>query len=248
MWRSLQDITVDPEVKEVTSLNTPEEWPKSLNLADLSLFKGMNRGAQIVEKFTTIGERKALAKLNNFVGKKINDYKDKRNNLDEDFCSGLSENLTYGEISARRMWFAAENSKQLGMRGAEHFQKEIAWREFAYHLAYHTPQIETDNWRSEWNAFPWKGDCEDAEKWRQGQTGEPLIDAAMRELYITGKMHNRARMLVASYLTKHLLIDWRIGKEWFEETLIDWDPASNAMGWQWAVSYTHLTLPTICSV
>jgi deoxyribodipyrimidine photo-lyase len=131
------------------------------------------------------------------------------------------------------MWFAAENSKQLGMRGAEHFQKEIAWREFAYHLAYHTPQIETDNWRDEWNAFPWKGDCEDAEKWRQGQTGEPLIDAAMRELYITGKMHNRARMLVASYLTKHLLIDWRIGKEWFEETLIDWDPASNAMGWQW---------------
>ena len=233
MWRSLQDISVDPEVKEVTSLNTPEEWPKSLNLVDLSLFKGMNRGAQIVEKFTTIGERKALAKLNNFVGKKINDYKDKRNNLDEDFCSGLSENLTYGEISARRMWFAAENSKQLGMRGAEHFQKEIAWREFAYHLAYHTPQIETDNWRSEWNAFPWKGDCEDAEKWRQGQTGEPLIDAAMRELYITGKMHNRARMLVASYLTKHLLIDWRIGKEWFEETLIDWDPASNAMGWQW---------------
>jgi deoxyribodipyrimidine photo-lyase len=233
MWRSLQDITVDPEVKEVTSLNTPEEWPKSLNLVDLSLFKGMNRGAQIVEKFTTIGERKALAKLNNFLGKKINDYKDKRNNLDEDFCSGLSENLTYGEISARRMWFAAENSKQLGMRGAEHFQKEIAWREFAYHLAYHTPQIETDNWRSEWNAFPWKGNCEDAEKWRQGQTGEPLIDAAMRELYITGKMHNRARMLVASYLTKHLLIDWRIGKEWFEETLIDWDPASNAMGWQW---------------
>ena len=233
MWRSIQDITVDPEVKQVTSLNTPEDWPKSLNVVDLSLSKGMNRGAKIVEKFTTIGEKKALAKLTNFLSEKINAYKDKRDNLDEDFCSGLSENLTYGEISARRMWFAAENSKQLGMRGAEHFQKEIAWREFAYHLAYHTPQIETDNWRNEWNAFPWKGDCEDAEKWRQGQTGEPLIDAAMRELYITGKMHNRARMLVASYLTKHLLIDWRIGKEWFEETLIDWDPASNAMGWQW---------------
>ena len=127
-----------------------------------------------------------------------------------------------------------ENNDPLKKLDAEAFYlKEIAWREFAYHLAYHTPQIETDNWRSEWNAFPWKGDCEDAEKWRQGQTGEPLIDAAMRELYITGKMHNRARMLVASYLTKHLLIDWRIGKEWFEETLIDWDPASNAMGWQW---------------
>ena len=184
----------------------------------------MGRGAKIVHEYANIGEQNAIKRLNEFLDEKIDLYKDRRDNLGEDFNSGLSENLTWGEISARKMWFAAENAKRIGLRGAEHFQKEIAWREFGYHLSYHTPQIETENWRSEWNNFAWKGDCEDAELWRQGRTGEPLIDAAMRELYITGKMHNRARMLVASYLTKHLMIDWRVGKAWFEETLIDWDP------------------------
>jgi deoxyribodipyrimidine photo-lyase len=233
MWRALQAISVDPEVLDVSRLQTPEKWPKSVDLKTLELSQGMGRGGKVVHKYANIGEQNAIKRLNEFLEEKIDQYKDRRDNLGEDFNSGLSENLTWGEISARKMWFAAENAKRIGLRGAEHFQKEIAWREFGYHLSYHTPQIETENWRSEWNNFTWKGDCEDAELWRQGRTGEPLIDAAMRELYITGKMHNRARMLVASYLTKHLLIDWRVGKAWFEETLIDWDPASNAMGWQW---------------
>jgi deoxyribodipyrimidine photo-lyase len=120
-----------------------------------------------------------------------------------------------------------------GGKGAEHFLKELVWREFAYHLMFHSPEILSGNWRPDWDGFPWQGDGEAAERWRYGETGVEIVDAAMRELYVTGRMHNRARMLVASYLTKHLMVDWRIGRDWFAETLVDWDPASNAMGWQW---------------
>ncbi|MDZ4068298.1 MAG: FAD-binding domain-containing protein, partial [Tabrizicola sp.] len=105
--------------------------------------------------------------------------------------------------------------------------------EFAYHLIHHSPEIATRNWRPEWDSFAWRGDNPQAERWRRGLTGEPFVDAAMREMYVTGTMHNRARMIAASYLTKHLLTDWRVGLAWFEDCLTDWDPASNAMGWQW---------------
>jgi deoxyribodipyrimidine photo-lyase len=91
----------------------------------------------------------------------------------------------------------------------------------------------SENWRPEWDGFPWRGDNDDAEAWRRGMTGEPLVDAGMREMYVTGTMHNRLRMVVGSYLTKHLLTDWRIGRDWFDDCLVDWDPAANAMGWQW---------------
>ena len=98
---------------------------------------------------------------------------------------------------------------------------------------HHPPQITRANWQPDWDAFPWRGDNPDAERWRRGMTGEPFVDAAMREMYVTGTMHNRARMVAASYLTKHLLTDWRIGQAWFADCLTDWDPAANAMGWQW---------------
>jgi deoxyribodipyrimidine photo-lyase len=149
--------------------------------------------------------------------------------------SRLSENLTLGEIGPRRVWWRVQRllEQERGHRGAEHFLKELAWRDFAHHLIFHTPEIATGNWRAEWDAFPWRDDNEDAERWRRGLTGEPLVDAGMREMYVTGTMHNRARMIVASYLTKHLMTHWRVGLAWFEACLIDWDPASNALGWQW---------------
>jgi deoxyribodipyrimidine photo-lyase len=101
---------------------------------------------------------------------------------------------------------------------------------------HHTPRILTDNWKPVWDDFPWNTDETKSEviAWKQGRTGIPFVDAAMREMYVTGKMHNRGRMIVASYLTKHLMTDWRIGQKWFEDCLTDWDPASNAMGWQWS--------------
>ena len=100
-------------------------------------------------------------------------------------------------------------------------------------MIHHTPTISHQNWREGWDDFPWRGDTPDAERWRRGMTGEPFVDAAMREMYVTGTMHNRARMIAASYLTKHLMTHWRVGLDWFADCLTDWDPAANAMGWQW---------------
>ena len=115
------------------------------------------------------------------------------------------------------------------------FLKELVWREFAYHLAHHTPRIVSDNWKQDWDAFPWNTqETPEVTAWKQGRTGIRFVDAAMREMYVTGTMHNRGRMIVASYLTKHLLTDWKIGLDWFADCLIDWDPCSNAMGWQWS--------------
>ena len=145
----------------------------------------------------------------------------------------MSQNLTYGEIAPLRLWHAGQRALHQGKAGAETFLREVVWREFAYHLMYHTPRITTANWREDWDSFPWRGDNPDAERWRRGMTGVPFVDAAMREMFVTGTMHNRARMIVGSYLCKHLMTDWRVGLDWFADCLTDWDPASNALGWQW---------------
>jgi deoxyribodipyrimidine photo-lyase len=193
----------------------------------------MNRGAAVVEPYLAVGEAAAEARLAAFLAGPINPYRTARDFVDRPTTSRLSENLTWGEIGVRRLWHAGDRARMQGAAGAEHFLKEVVWREFAWHLMHHTPHIATDHWRPEWAAFPWRPDNDDAERWRRGLTGEPFVDAAMREMYVTGTMHNRGRMIVASYLTKHLMTDWRVGQRWFADCLVDWDPASNAMGWQW---------------
>ncbi|QHQ35457.1 cryptochrome/photolyase family protein [Algicella marina] len=213
--------------------DAPADWPDSDVLEDWQLGQAMQRGAEIVGRHARIGAAAAAGRLGSFIAHGIDTYKADRDRLDRDGTSGLSQNLSLGEISARVCWHAADRARQEGKTGAETFMKELVWREFAYHLLFHTPHIIDANWREEWGGFPWQQDNDAAERWRRGMTGEPMIDGAMRELYVTGTMHNRARMLVASYLTKHLMTDWRVGQRWFEECLIDWDPASNALGWQW---------------
>ena len=135
-------------------------------------------------------------------------------------------------MSPHQAWHAA---LRVGTQGADAFRRQLVWREFAYHLMFHTPHILTDNWKEGWAHFPWSQDAEHPHfrAWCQGRTGVRFVDAAMREMYVTGRMHNRGRMVVASYLTKHLLGHWRLGLKWFEDCLVDWDPANNAMGWQW---------------
>lgn len=199
------------------------------------LTRAMNRGGAILAEHTKAGEAAAQDRLAIFIDQGIDGYKDRRDFVDCVGTSNMSEYLAVGEISAAQCWHAGQRAMHAGARGAEHFLKELAWREFAYHLTYHTPHILDQNWREEWSDFGWNTDefHPDVVAWKQGRTGEPFVDAAMREMYVTGKMHNRARMIVASYLTKHLLCDWRIGQRWFADCLTDWDIAANAMGWQW---------------
>ncbi len=234
-WRALSAREWPSPTPAPKALRPPAQWPASERLEDWRLEVGMKRGAAVVRPFLAVGEDAALSRLNAFFAGPARQYHALRDRLDLNATSGLSENLTYGEIGVRRIWavIQAELAARPGDRGVEAFAREIVWREFAHHLAFHSPHIVTENWRAEWNQFPWRPDNADAEAWRRGLTGEPLVDAGIRELWVTGRMHNRARMVTASYLTKHLLTHWKVGADFFAEMLVDWDPASNAMGWQW---------------
>lgn len=232
-WRAVRALPVPALVEAVSQLRPVTLYPESETLQSLQLGAAMNRGAAVLARHAMLGEAAAQARLAVFLDARLARYAERRDFLAEEATSGLSENLAWGEISPRQIWHAAWARLQAGNPGAETFLKELVWREFAWHLMYHFPDLGQANWRQDWDAFPWRGDNADAERWRRGETGEPVVDAAMRELYVTGRMHNRARMIVASYLTKHLLTDWRVGLAWFAETLTDHDPAANAMGWQW---------------
>ncbi len=232
-WRAVRDRAVPLPAQAPQHLPAPAAWPVSDRPEDWHLDAAMNRGAAVVAPRQAVGEAAARARLDRFLAGPIDLYRTARDFPGGENTSRLSENLTYGEIGPRRIWHAGWRAMEQGRAGAEHFLKELVWREFAWHLMHHTPHITHANWREDWDSFPWRGDNADAERWRQGMTGEPFVDAAMREMYVTGTMHNRARMIAASYLTKHLMTHWKVGLDWFAECLTDWDPASNAMGWQW---------------
>ncbi len=232
-WKALRQMPVPAPLLAPRKARGLAVWPASDRLEVWRMGRGMHRGAAVVRPYQAVGEDAARSRFNRFLAGPIATYADGRDFPGEAATSGLSENLTYGEIGVREVWHAGLRAREEGAPGAEAFLREVAWREFAWHLMYHFPDIATRNWRADWDRFPWRGDNPDAERWRRGMTGEPMVDAAMREMYVTGKMHNRARMIVASYLTKHLLTDWRVGLAWFAECLTDWDPAANAMGWQW---------------
>ncbi|MFN3845837.1 MAG: cryptochrome/photolyase family protein [Paracoccaceae bacterium] len=233
-WKAVRDRAVKDPHPTPMSLMPPATWPASDSLSDWNMGAAMRRGAEVVAGHVQVGEAAALARLDRFIATSIDAYAADRDLPAVDGTSGLSENLAYGEIGPRTIWAAGWRAMQGGAKGGETFLKELIWREFAYHLMHHTPHITRANWKPEWDAFPWRDDNKDAEYWRRGLTGEPFVDAAMREMYVTGRMHNRARMIVASYLTKHLMTNWKIGLDWFADCLVDWDPAANAMGWQWA--------------
>ncbi len=235
-WKAVRDRDPGAPLPAPDRLPAPETFPASEPLALWQLGAAMGRGAGIVAAHQRPGEAGAADRLARFLDARVGAYRERRDFPAEAATSGLSENLAWGEIGPRQVWAAGWRAVHEGAAGAEHFLKELVWRDFAYHLMYHTPELLTGNWRAAWDSFPWRDDPDAPEvrAWQQGRTGEPFVDAAMREMYVTGKMHNRARMIVASYLTKHLLTDWRIGRDWFAAHLTDWDPAANAMGWQWA--------------
>lgn len=235
-WNTVKTREVDAPLPAPPVLPAPTNWPQSDDLDDWRMGAAMHRGAAVVHHHVRLGERAAQKRLGEFIDGIVAGYDTTRDLPSVDGTSGLSENLSLGEISPHQCWHAGLRARQEGKPGAETFLKELVWREFAYHLMHHTPRLLTGNWKPDWDAFPWNEDTDHAEvqRWKQGRTGIQFVDAALREMYVTGRMHNRGRMIVASYLTKHLLCHWKIGMAWFEDCLIDWDPASNAMGWQWS--------------
>jgi deoxyribodipyrimidine photo-lyase len=235
-WNAVRGRDLPDLVAVPGRIAAPAIWPASDDLTDWQLGTAMRRGAAVLEPHMRVGEGAAMDRLDRFIGTKVAGYVAARDQPGVDGTSGLSENLTHGEISPLTCWYAGRRAMEEGKPGAETFLKELVWREFAYHLTHHTPHILNQNWKPDWDAFPWNTNdlSPDVKAWQHGRTGVPFVDAAMRQMYVTGTMHNRGRMIVASYLTKHLMTHWKIGLDWFADCLIDWDPASNAMGWQWA--------------
>ena len=182
-------------------------------------------------------EAGAHTRLDAFVHASLAGYADTRDRPGEPATSRLSPFLRFGNVSPRQVWHAVQGAAQAGgvacAAGAEKFLSELGWREFSHVLLYHFPALATDNFRAQFDAMPWRDDPAALRAWQRGLTGYPLVDAGMRELWTTGWMHNRVRMVVASFLVKHLLIDWRAGERWFHDTLVDADAANNPANWQW---------------
>ena len=182
------------------------------------------------------GESGATAKLHAFLDGAASDYADGRDIPSSEGTSRLSPHLHFGEIGPGQVWRAVQDAaaaRIIGQRQAEVFLKELGWREFNHQLLFHRPDIERGNFNAAFDAFPWRLDPPGLAAWRAGSTGYPIVDAGMRQLWATGWMHGRVRMIVASFLTKHLLIDWRPGEAWFWDTLVDADVANNVCNWQW---------------
>ncbi len=182
------------------------------------------------------GEDAARARLDAFLANGLAGYAVNRDVPARENVSRLSPYLAFGEISPNQVLYAARHAAEAGTvpaRDAEKFEAELHWREFSYHLLETEPDIAWRNIQQPFDAFPWRECAGDLKAWQKGLTGYPLVDAGLRQLWTTGWMHNRVRMVVASFLTKHLLIDWRQGEAWFWDTLVDADPANNAASWQW---------------
>ncbi|MDX5592138.1 deoxyribodipyrimidine photo-lyase [Pseudovibrio sp. SPO723] len=199
-------------------------------LDDLNLLPRREWGKTIASHWE-IGEKAAQSRLAAFLESGINGYKEERNIPSKPKVSRLSPHLHFGEISPHQVW-AAVHHREID-RDADHFLSELGWREFSYNLLYNNPQLPEENLQEKFDAFPWRTDAEALRRWKKGMTGYPLVDAGMRELWQTGYMHNRIRMVVGSFLVKNLLMDWREGEKHFWNCLFDADLANNSASWQW---------------
>ncbi|MDR4484600.1 MAG: deoxyribodipyrimidine photo-lyase [Nitrospirales bacterium] len=220
----------------------PQKAPKDLSLSthtgetlnDLNLLPTIPWHKKLAKHWKP-GEIAARARLNVFLKRGLNQYKEGRNYPSRNNTSRLSPHLHFGEISPNEVWHAA--TKRMGAKGCrkdvETFLSELGWREFSHSLLFHFPDLPRKNLQKKFNKFPWRKDQKSLKRWQQGQTGYPIVDAGMRELWETGYMHNRVRMIVGSFLVKNLMLHWHLGEDWFWDTLVDADLANNSTGWQW---------------
>ena len=226
-----------PPLRAPSKLAALAKWPKSLALDQLELEPKIN-WAEGLHAAWSPGEAGALKQLQRFVSGAFDDYATQRNRPDVAGTSRLSPHLHFGELGPRQIWHAVRQmALKRGLdvarwRGSQ-FLTEVGWREFAHHLLYHFPHTPSEPLRAEFRQFRWRNDNKFLKAWQQGRLGYPIVDAGMRELWTTGWMHNRVRMIVASFLVKDLLIPWQEGARWFWDTLVDADLAQNTLGWQW---------------
>lgn len=215
-----------PEVKAVWL--RPER--SQTDLSALQLLPKRDWGQTIVEGWD-IGESAAHQRFQDFLQNALGQYKEGRNLPAKPFVSRLSPHLHFGEISPNQLWHPVR--ALANDTNADHFCSELGWREFSYSLLFHNPTLPQSNLQTKFDKFPWVTDETTLNAWQTGQTGIPIVDAGMRELWQTGYMHNRVRMIVGSFLVKNLLLDWRLGERWFWDCLFDADLASNSASWQW---------------
>ncbi len=235
-WRAaaaqLQDVDILPRPDQ---LKWPETMPNSDCLDDWRLRPSRPDWATGFGDWKP-GEAGAHARLDAFVAEGIANYDESRDHPGRAGTSSLSPHLRFGEIGPRQVRATAAGGRLAHVgasKGIEAFQRELGWREFNYNILFHNPEIVEKNFQPAFDRFRWRDDPEGLDAWREGRTGYPIVDAGMRQLWVTGWMHNRVRMIVASFLTKHLLIDWRLGESWFWDTLVDADLANNVANWQW---------------
>jgi len=237
-WRNIRERIDDlsPPSGSCGAVKATVEIDRGLDLDALDLLPKQPNWAEGWDELWTPGEDGARGALGAFLQHDLKGYGKQRDYPAVDATSRLSPHLRFGSITPLRIWSATREyaSAHSGVdKDADKFLSELGWREFAYHLLYHYPDLPTENYDDKFDGFDWRDADERLERWQTGTTGYPIVDAGMRELWQTGYMHNRVRMIVASFLTKHLRMHWRHGEDWFWDTLVDADVASNALNWQW---------------
>jgi deoxyribodipyrimidine photo-lyase len=237
-WKNCRSLAAPDAPRPAPSkITPPTQWPKSLELSDLQLLPNKPWIKGLADAWTP-GESGGAVNVRAFLKQAVGDYSVGRDVPGVRGTSLLSAHLHFGEISVRRVWQATQtrmhDETKTFRDNADKFRAELGWRDFGYNVLSNFPRTANEPLRAEFKQFPWQDNAAHLRAWQRGMTGYPLIDAGMRQLYATGWMHNRVRMNVSSFLVKHLRQHWLRGAEWFWETLVDADLASNSLGWQWS--------------
>lgn len=232
-WKSTGKVSPNsPVTPNLAELRFPRKFPPGESLEELHHLSP-HPWHDKLKRYWIPGEKEGRQRLTQFVRGPIESYAEDRDRPDRDGTSRLSPYLHWGHIGPRQILAAVHSSHDPLGFGPATFIKEIYWREFAFHVLHHFPDTPRKPLRKEFESFPWQTSPGDLRRWQKGETGYPVVDAGMRQLWETGWMHNRVRMITASFLVKHLLLNWQEGANWFWDTLVDADLANNTLGWQW---------------